>query len=159
MFQSTCMFLCLFNTSTLLNWLDSSFPAKLELNTLKFTKKLLLIVNTNVIHVHVTQFFVTVCILNSAERPNLTGYLSLTSSVAAITILISHNQLPSGLVAQLLEQRWSVPEVVGSNPAGLETFSLSPRWPIFLLGLTLRRYYLGIFTAIQYFNIPHLKPL
>ena len=38
------------------------------------------------------------------------------------TILVLHDQLPSGLVAQLVEQRWPVPEVVGSNPTGVRNF-------------------------------------
>ena len=50
-----------------------------------------------------------------------------------ITILIFHDQLPSGPVAQLVEQRWSVLEVVGSNPTrgvrDLFPFSL---WDYFL---------------------------
>ena len=61
-----------------------------------------------------------------------------------ITILISHDQLPSGLVAQLVEQQRSVPEVLGLNPTRVRVFfSLSLCGRIFFLGLTLRRYYLG----------------
>ena len=37
-------------------------------------------------------------------------------------ILISHDQLPSGLVAQMVEQRWSVLEIVGSNPIRVGPF-------------------------------------
>ena len=44
--------------------------------------------------------------LNSAQRPNLTGYpFDFRIHLPQFTILISHDQLPSGLVAQLVEQR------------------------------------------------------
>ena len=69
-----------------------------------------------------------IIMLNSAQRPNLTGYPFIYVSICRkFTILISHNQLPSGLVAQLvhLEQRWASLEVVGLNPtAGSESFFL-----------------------------------
>ena len=35
---------------------------------------------------------------------------------------MEHDQLPSGLVAQLVEQRWSAPEVVGSIPTEIRVF-------------------------------------
>ena len=61
--------------------------------------------------------------LNSAQRPNLTGYPPHSRvHLPQITILITHDQLPSGLVAQLVEQWWSVPEVVGSNLTGVRDF-------------------------------------
>ena len=39
-----------------------------------------------------------------------------------ITILIPHDQLPYGLVAKLVEQRWSVSTTVGSNHRGQRFF-------------------------------------
>ena len=41
-----------------------------------------------------------------------------------ITILLSHDQLLSGFVAQLVEQRSFVPVVEGSNPIGVGDFFL-----------------------------------
>ena len=66
-----------------------------------------------------------------------------------------HEQLPSDLVAQSVEQRWSVPKVVGLNPTGAREFSHSPYGPISFVGLMLRRYYLGY--LLEHFNIPHLN--
>ena len=53
------------------------------------------------------------------------------------------------VVAQSVEQQWSNPEVVGSNPTEVkERFFTSVVWfPISFLGLTLRRKYLGWFPA------------
>ena len=38
------------------------------------------------------------------------------------SILITHSQLPSGLVAHLAEQWWSIPEDVGLSPTGIRDF-------------------------------------
>ena len=70
--------------------------------------------------------------LNSAERPNLSGY-----HLRVHLPLITNNQLPSGLVATLVEQRWLW---VRTPP---RIFSLSPCRPISFLRLSLRNYHLG----------------
>ena len=44
-------------------------------------------------------------------------------------LLISHDQLTSGLVAQFVEQRWSIPGDVGSNIAGVRFFLFLPVGP------------------------------
>ena len=62
--------------------------------------------------------------LNSAQRPSLTGYPLSYVHLLLFISLNSHDQLASGLVAQLVEQRWFVPEIVGSNPAGVRDFLL-----------------------------------
>ena len=41
------------------------------------------------------------------------------------------------------------------TPPGSDIFSLSPCGPISLLGLSLRRYYLGY--LLEHFNLPHLN--
>ena len=84
----------------------------------------------------------------------VTNGLNVVSLSAQITILISHDQLQSGLVAELVEQRCSVPEVAGSSPTRVGDFSLSPCGPISLLGLSLRRYYLGY--LLEHLNLPDL---
>ena len=58
-----------------------------------------------------------------------------------ITILISHYQLLSGLVAQLVEQRWSVPEVVGSNPTGVREFFSFSVWADFFFWAIAQKVY------------------
>ena len=71
--------------------------------------------------------------LNSAQQPNLTAYpFTYVFIYQKFTILISHDQLPSGLVVQLVEQRWSVLEVVGSNPTGIIDFFSFSVWAHFL---------------------------
>ena len=63
-----------------------------------------------------------------------------------INILISHDQLPSGLVAQLVEQLWSVPVVVGLNPIGVrDLFSFPVSWAYFLLRAIAQKVLFGIF--------------
>ena len=42
--------------------------------------------------------------------------LNVATRAAKPYWLISHDQLQSGFVPQLAEQRWSIPEVVGSSP-------------------------------------------
>ena len=59
-------------------------------------------------------------------------HLHVRVHLPQITILISHEQLPSGLIAQLVEQWWSVPEVVGSNPSGVRDFFSFSVWAHFL---------------------------
>ena len=57
------------------------------------------------------------------------------------SLLTSQDQLPSGLVAQLLEQRLSVPEVLNSKP-------------ISFLELSLRRYRLGyLYSTSNYHSL------
>ena len=69
-----------------------------------------------------------------------------------ITILISHDQLPSGLVVQLVEQRWFVPRSWVWIPPESEIF-----FSFFsFLGLLLRRYRLGNYTSLQ---LTPFKPL
>ena len=64
---------------------------------------------------------------------------------AKITILISHDRLPSGLVAQLVEQRWSVPVVVGSNPTGVRDFFSFSVLAHFLFRANTQKVLFGIF--------------
>ena len=65
------------------------------------------------------------------------------------TILVLHDQLPSGLVAQLVEQRWPVPGGRGFQSHRGQKFFVFPCGPISFLGLTLRRY--------EHFSLPHLN--
>ena len=51
---------------------------------------------------------------------NLSLYLHI--HCRAINIFISHDLLPSDLVAQSVEQRWSNPKVVGSIPTLVRVF-------------------------------------
>ena len=62
------------------------------------------------------------------------------------TILNSYDQLPSGLVAQLVEQRWSVPEVVDSNPTGVRDFFSFSVWAHFLSRANAQKVLFGIFS-------------
>ena len=73
--------------------------------------------------------------LNSAERPNLSGYPSLTCSSAA------NYQQPTPIWPCRYVGRATV--VVGSNPTEVRIFSLSPCRPISFLRLSLRSYHLG----------------
>ena len=68
-------------------------------------------------HFNIPHSNYSVSLFVSAKRPSLTGY-PLTHVLISHKLppLIVHDQLPSGIVAQLVEQRWSVPEVVGSSP-------------------------------------------
>ena len=58
----------------------------------------------------------------------------------AINIFISHNLLPSDLVAQSVEQRWSNPKVVGLNPTLVRVFLCPCVGPFPSVGLTLTWY-------------------
>ena len=60
------------------------------------------------------------------------------------TILTIPDQLPSGLVAQLEEQRLSVLEEVGIPPESEIFFSLLPSGLISFIGLSLRRNHLAV---------------
>ena len=70
---------------------------------------------------------------------------NLRVQLPQITILITHDQLSSGLVAQLVEQRWSVPEVVGLNPTEVGDFSSLSVWAHFLSRANAQKVLLGIF--------------
>ena len=67
------------------------------------------------------------------QRPH--GYLHI--HCRAINIFISHDLLPSDLVAQSVEQRWSNPKVVGSIPTLVRVFLCPCVGPIPSVGLTL----------------------
>ena len=58
-------------------------------------------------------------------------------------------------VAQLVEQRDLFRRSWVRIPPGSEIFPLSPCGPISLLGLSLRRYYLGYLS--EHFQLPHLN--
>ena len=78
-------------------------------------------------------------------------------------VVISHEQLPRGLLVQLVEQRRFVPEVVGSNPTWVrDLFSLSA-WRHFLsrifYDLLSERQKVSFGIFMQHFDSPHLKPL
>ena len=72
------------------------------------------------------------------------------------TILISRDQLPSGLVAQLVEQRLSVPEVVGSNPTGVRDVFSFFMWASFLSRAIAQKVSFRI-SVIQHLNLTHLN--
>ena len=74
-----------------------------------------------------------------------------------ITIFISHDQLPSGLVAQLVEQRCLRRSWV-QIPLGSEIFFLSPCGPISFLGLSLRRYHLGYLHSTSTYHSSEFFP-
>ena len=69
---------------------------------------------------------------------NLSLYLHIHSR--AINIFISHDLLPSDLLAQSVEQRWSNSKVVGSNPTLVGVFLCPCVGPFPFLGLTLTWY-------------------
>ena len=69
---------------------------------------------------------------------NLSLYLHI--HCRAINIFISHNLLPSDLVAQSVEQRWSNSKVVGSNPTLVRVFLCPCVGPFPSVGLTLTWY-------------------
>ena len=60
------------------------------------------------------------------------------SPTDGVDIFISHNLLLSDLVAQLVEQRWSNPKVLGSIPTLVRVFLCPCVGPIPSVGLTLR---------------------
>ena len=71
--------------------------------------------------------------------------LHLPVNLPQITILISQDQLPSGLVAQLVEQWWSVPEVMSSNPTRVRGFFSFSMWAHFLSRAIDQKVLFGIF--------------
>ena len=76
---------------------------------------------------------------NSAGLCGSTLQVPFISTLPRITTVITHDLLPSGLVAQSVEQRWSKPGVVGSNPTEVEEFFLTLcGLPHFLSRVTLR---------------------
>ena len=80
--------------------------------------------NTVVRHLHLACVLSASC-LNVCLSVCLSIYLSVYISLAAnyhLLIKIANVQLPYGLVAQLIEKQWSVPE--GSDPTGMKDFPL-----------------------------------
>ena len=71
-------------------------------------------------------FIITTMIINNVQTMIVSCWLSLQLHLLLpqITILLSHDQLLSGFVAQLVEQRSFVPVVEGSNPIGVGDFFL-----------------------------------
>ena len=67
-------------------------------------------------------------------------YLYLHIYCRAVNIFISHDLLPSDLVAPSVEQRWSNPKVVGSNPTLVRVFLCPCVGPFPYVGLTLTSY-------------------
>ena len=65
-------------------------------------------------------------------------------SFAANYHLNFHDQLPSGLVAQLVEQRLSVPEVVDSSATGVREFFSFFLWAHFLSKANAQKVLFGI---------------
>ena len=94
--------------------------------------------------------------LNSAQRPNLTVTPSPTCSFAANYHLNFPQPAPIWPCSSVGRAT-----VICSWGRGFESqrgqrfFSLSPCGPIFFLGLSLRRYYLGY--LLEHFNLPYLN--
>ena len=65
------------------------------------------------------------------------GMLNLYLNCSEIDIFISHDMLPSDLVAQSVEHRWSNPKVVGSIPTLVRVFLCPCAGPIPSVGLML----------------------
>ena len=89
----------------------------------------------------VYSYSLVVCLyvrLSVSQSVRLSVCLSVRPSVrlsvclSVCIILTSHDQLPHGLVAQLVEQRRSIAEVMGSNPTGVKEFFSFSVWAHFL---------------------------
>ena len=101
--------------------------------------------------IHLTTFK-SLYMLNSAQRPNLTGYPSLTCSFAANY----HLNFPQPAPIWPCSLVGRVSEVVGSNPLGLRDFSFSA-WAHFLSRANAQKVLFGIFFRTLQFTI--FKPL
>ena len=75
---------------------------------------------------------------------------SLTCSFAVNYHLNFPRPVPTGLVAQLVEQRDLFRRSWVRTPTGSEIFSLSPCGPISFLGLTLRRYWVFLHWSLNF---------
>ena len=68
-----------------------------------------------------------------------------------ITIFITHDQLPSDLVVQLVEQQWSVPEIEVLNPTKVtDFFSLSVWAHFFSRAIDQKVLFCDTYTVLQW---------